>query len=290
MIAHSFEYLSPASLPGAIDVLAQDPGATRILGGGTWVIPDLNRGLITPRRVLDLGRVGLAEIGLDGCTLRLGAMTTYADVLRSELVRDHAALLCTMAAGVTGGRQVTQQATLGGSTIAARPQSDVPATLVALEAMAVLAGPRGERHVTVKDLLVGPMRTVITADEMLIRLEVQSTAGLRHGYFKLKRGGSSWPIATAAAVASLDASGVCRSICLTLGGVSNVPVTVDVAAVMVGHRPTAELVAAAADQSGASVTDPWGDVLAPASYRAAVAAPVARRALTQALLSVDGSA
>jgi hypothetical protein len=41
--------------------------------------------------------------------------------------------------------------------------------------------------------------------------------------------------------------------------------------------------AEAAALAGRSVVDPWGDLLAPAAYRAAVAAPVARRALTSAL-------
>jgi aerobic carbon-monoxide dehydrogenase medium subunit len=290
MIAHHFEYLSPADLTEAIDLLAQHPRDTKILGGGTWVVPDMNRGLINPQRILDLGRAGLNGISLDGSTLRVGAMTTYAEVTESALVRDHAALLHTMAAGVTGGRQLTQQATLGGSTIAARPQSDVPATLVALGARAVLGGPHGERHIPVKDLLVGAMRTAISPDEVLTSFEIESTLGLRHGYFKLKRGGSSWPIATAAVIARLDKSGACGSISLTLGGVSSIPIAVDVRDVLANQRPNARLVDVAAAQAGVAVTDPWGDVLAPASYRAAVAAPVAKRALTQALLGVDRSA
>jgi aerobic carbon-monoxide dehydrogenase medium subunit len=284
VIASQFDYLGPRNRADAVSLLSRDPEGTTILGGGTWVVPDMDRGLIHPRRVLDLGRSGLAEITLDGSAVQIGAMATYASILDSPVVREHAQLLHTMAAGITGGRQVTQQATLGGSAMAARPQSDAPATLVTLNADAILVGPRGERRVRSADLFTGAMQTATFPDELLAGFEFASTAGLNHGYFKLKRGGSSWPIATAAVSANVDASGACISISLSLGGVSATPVGVDLGTSLVGQLPTLELIDIAASLAARSVTEPWGDVLAPASYRAAVTRPVARRALTAALL------
>jgi hypothetical protein len=59
-------------------------------------------------------------------------------------------------------------------------------------------------------------------------------------------------------------------------------VQVDVASVLAGERRTPELLAQAGALAAAAVTDPWADVLAPAAYRAAVAGPVARRAIEAA--------
>jgi hypothetical protein len=80
-----------------------------------------------------------------------------------------------------------------------------------------------------------------------------------HGYVKLKRGWSSWPIATAAAVAR---DGTLRR--LVLGGVAGTPVEVDLTTRVpaIGER--------------------WEDELAPAAYRAAVAGPIAARAAAKA--------
>ena len=57
----------------------------------------------------------------------VGATCSYADLLASDLVGRALPLLSLMAAGVTGGRQIQGQGTIGGSVVAARPQSDVPA-------------------------------------------------------------------------------------------------------------------------------------------------------------------
>jgi carbon-monoxide dehydrogenase medium subunit len=77
---------------------------------------------------------------------------------------------------------------------------------------------------------------------------------------KLKRGASSWPIATAAALAQ---DGVVTR--LVLGGVAGTPLEVDVA------------------RGVPDIEDPWDDELAPGSYRAAVAGPVAARAMRKAI-------
>ena len=127
------------------------------------------------------------------------------------------------------------------------------------------------------------MRTVLAADELLTAVTIPSWAGWGVGYVKVKRGGSSWPIATAAALARRDVDGRCAEVRLVLGAVAARPVGVDVSGALVGRAPEREDVAAAARVAAAALTHPWDDALAPASYRAAVAAPVARRALMMAL-------
>lgn len=285
MIPHRFEYLVPGSVDDAVSRLAEDPEGTQILGGGTWVVPDLNRGLITPRRVLDLRRAGLGGIELAGSTVRLGAMATYADVLASPVVSQHASLLGQMASEVTGGVQVTAQATLGGSAAAAKPHSDAPAALAALRAVAVVAGPTGERRLGADELFVAALHTAIAPDEILTGFEIPSCAGAHAGYFKLKRGGSSWPIATAAVVMAIDDAGACASVSLALGGVAAVPVPVALGEVLNGARLTPELIEAAGRRASTAVTEPWSDVLASGDYRARVAGPVMKRALRQVMPS-----
>jgi carbon-monoxide dehydrogenase medium subunit len=283
MIPARLEYLMPRSVEDAVSLLAEDPDATQILGGGTWVVPDLNRGLIRPRRVIDLRRAGLRGIELSGSTVKLGAMASYADVLASPLVSEHLPLLTQMSREVTGGIQITAQATLGGSAAAGKPHSDAPGALLALRAVAVLSGPHGERRLGVKQLFTGPMQTAIGPGEVLSGFEIPSWAGARAGYFKLKRGGSSWPIATAAVVLTLDDAGVCASASAALGGVGAVPIPVELGSILQGEPVTPALIDAAGRYAGAAVTEPWSDVLASGAYRARVAAPVMKRALSRVM-------
>lgn len=282
MIAERFTYAAPRTSEEAVQLLAADPTGARVLGGGTWAVPEMNRGESRPRLVVDLRHTGLAGIRADGDRVHVGAMCSYSDLLASDLVGRELPLLRLMAVGVTGGRQIQGQGTIGGSVIAARPQSDAPAAVVALGGEAVIAGPGGERRCTPAGLFAGAMQTALTPGEILLRFEFPRAEGAACGYYKLKRGASSWPIATAACLLRTDADGRCSSVTLVLGAVAPTPVSVDLSGVLVGEPLSEGLIAEAARRAGAAVREPWGDVLAPAEYRAAVAPVVARRALSAA--------
>jgi CO/xanthine dehydrogenase FAD-binding subunit len=285
MIAQPFTYSAPTNVAGAVELLATDPEGTRVLGGGTWVVPDLNRGIIAARHVVDLRRAGLSGIQESDGIVRVGATVTYAGLLASPVVRRRAPLLQEMAAGITGGRQITLHGTIGGSAAAARPQSDVPAVLVSLEADVLVLGPDGERRLSAADLFVTAMGTSLQPGEIITAFELGTAREAAHGYVKLKRGGSSWPIATASAQLALDERGRCTDVSLVLGGVAATPVRVDLTADLLDEVATDEALAAAARTAARSVPEPWGDVLASARYRAAVVEPVARRALQRAATS-----
>jgi len=256
MIPAHVAYEMPANADEAVALLAGEDA--RALAGGTWVVPELGSGVSRPAVVVDLRRAGLGSITQADGTVRVGATATYADLLASELVRERLPLLHEMAGGITGGWAIRGQGTIGGSLAAARPQSDVPAVLVALGAIAHVSDTGGGRSVPASELLMGPMRTGLAPGELLTALEIPHQTGT-HGYVKLKRGASSWPIATAAALA--DGGRVTR---LVLGGVAGTPVEVD-------------------PDGAPEIGEPWDDELAPGAYRAAVAGPLAARAVRMAM-------
>ena len=239
--------------------------------------------------MLDLAGVGLGSItALADGGLRVGAMCTYRDLLGSRETAARAPLLALMAAQITGGATIRNQATLGGSLIAARPQSDAPAVAVAARAVGLVAGPGGERRIPAHELFAGAMRSSLAPSEILCALELPAAAA-GNGYQKLKLTAGSWPIATAAACMELDEEGRCCSATLTLGAVSATPLQVAVEPALLGRTPTAPALRAAAALAARAVTAPWSDALAPGSYRAAVAAPLAHRALAAAALDAAGA-
>jgi xanthine dehydrogenase YagS FAD-binding subunit len=107
-----FEYTRPASLAEAAERLSA-PGA-RPMGGGTDLVPQLQRGIRPATEVVDLRGLGLEGIAPDGEGVRIGAATRVADVGRDPDVRVRFAALAQAAAAV-GSPQLREMGTVAGN-------------------------------------------------------------------------------------------------------------------------------------------------------------------------------
>jgi carbon-monoxide dehydrogenase medium subunit len=258
VITHPFSLFVPGSLDEALAIASQLGGDVSPLAGGTVLVPEMNRGAMRPGVVLDLSRCGLAGVS-EGL---IGALATYRQLAALP------GLVGKVARGITGGAQIRNRATAGGSACCANPSSDVPALLVALRAtLVVRSAAKGERRVPSESFFVDAFQTALLPGELLVSIELPALdPGSRAGYAKLKFGESSWPIVTALAV--LGPRGRAR---VVLGGAAAVPLAVEVG--------TAEEAAQAVSEA---LADPWSDVLASADYRRKVAPVMARRAMEAA--------
>jgi CO/xanthine dehydrogenase FAD-binding subunit len=226
--------------------------------------------------VVDLVAAGLSYVEPRDGGVAVGAMTSYAALL-SGSQEAVPALLRAVALGVTGGPQIRNRGTIGGSASYANPSSEVPAALVAHEAVLRLSSALGHLLAPAAAYVVGAFATVRRPDEVLTEVVIPSLPeGAYAGYSKLKLAEGSWPIATAAAVAVRD-----RPVRLALGGVAATPVEVEV-----DRPPTAgpdqTWRAHVREQVQRALTEPWSDVLADAAYRSDVAPVVAVRAVLAA--------
>jgi carbon-monoxide dehydrogenase medium subunit len=236
------------------------------------LIPSLTHRRESIGHVVDLADVGLGAIEDLGDRVRIGARVTYRELLRSEVVRDHVPLLARMAATITGGDQIRNQGTLGGSVSYGNPSSDAPGVVVASKAVISLHGSDGSREILASDFFIGPLRTGRSADEFVEHIDFPKYGEARVGYYKLKLSEGTWPIATASCVDDPDGMFV------TIGAVEATPFTVDLSEardVTGGARK--ELVRARVQ---AAVRAPLADVLADPDYRRDVAPVVALRAIT----------
>jgi CO/xanthine dehydrogenase FAD-binding subunit len=266
MITRHFSYHAPRSAEEAAAILAEADGETEIIGGGTWVVPEMTNGTRRPSRVVDLRQSGLKRIAREDGSIVLGAQTTYRDLIDSELIAERLPLLRTLALGITGGSQVWNRGTVGGSACYANPQSDIPASLVALGATLRLRHARGARTVSAGDFFRGAFAADIRPGELLEEIVIGEDEGQRGGYYKFKLSESSWPIVTAAFV---DHDGAR----VALGGVQAAPVLVDL-----DSTESAAIEAAV----NAAVTEPYDDALADGEYKRSIAAVIARRAVEAA--------
>lgn len=282
-------YSAPTDLDGVLRALEGADERTVVVGGGTMVVPTMTHGHLAPTAIVDLVRSGLTGIAEeDGATV-IGAMTTYSSLLAGEWGREPGhplELLVQAASGITGGPQIRNKGTLGGSAAYANPSSDVPGCLVALDARVRLASSRGVREVPAAEFYLGAFRTDRRHDEVLCALVLPRGEATAWGYVKFKLVESSWPVVTAAA-AVLPGGGLRVGV----GGAADRPVRLDLPAPVQGtddpawRTTVADGFARALRARGAVPVD---DVLADARYRTDITPVIVARSVARALQGAQG--
>jgi aerobic carbon-monoxide dehydrogenase medium subunit len=276
VIRHRFEYRAPRAVEEAIEILAAAGDDCAVLGGGTWLIPNMTFAASQPKIVLDPTHLGLSSIIESDDEVLIGARVTYHAVLNSLIVRTHLPLLAKMSEQITGGMSIVGQGTIGGSACYANPSSDVPACLLALRARLQLRSIRGTREIDVAEFYRSPFATARQADEILtVIVFPKMSAAATCGYQKLKFSMGSWPIVTAAAVAEADTAGWLFRV--AVGAASTTPVFTEQRLAADPRADELEVVS----RSCAHIDTEWFDELAGPGYRRSVAPSVVLKALLQ---------
>ena len=170
-----FEYLGPETIPETLALLNEYGRKAKVLAGGTDLISEMKWGEYKPDHVIALSHVsGLDNIGYDEKEgLKLGAMCKIAQIEKSDVIKRNYPLL-SQAASVLASMEIRNRATIGGNLCTAAPSADMPPSLLALEAKAVIATKDGERVLPLEEFFAGPKKTILNHDEILVRLEVPS--------------------------------------------------------------------------------------------------------------------
>jgi len=284
MYAPIFDYHRASSVAEAQQLLAAHPGA-KLLAGGHSLLPMLKLRLAAPSALIDIGRIAaLKGVTADGGGLRVGAMTTHADVAASPLVASHCGILAEAAARI-GDMAVRNRGTIGGSVAHADPAADLPTVLMAVGATMDIAGAGGQtRAVAAADFFLGMMTTALAEGEILTAIRVPAlAAGTGAAYQKFAHPASRYAVVGAAAVVTV-AGGVCSRAIIVVGGATATPVRLAaVEAALTGATLGTEAIAAAAAKTSEGLSgDLMGDLFASADYRRHVAGTYVARAVTAA--------
>ena len=178
-----WSWLHPRSLEEAAALLAEHGDEAMVVAGGTALClspPSKDR-----LALVDLGRVGAAEVALEADAAVLGAMVTPETLARSRaLDRVGGGMLREVGAGI-GPRPVRNRATVGGNVIRAFPWSDLPAPLLALGAEVELLGGGGaRRRVSADELFASQPRNALRPGELLAAVRVGIDGPGRAGAFR----------------------------------------------------------------------------------------------------------
>jgi carbon-monoxide dehydrogenase medium subunit len=282
VIPAPFDYLKPASLTEAVQAYQQAGEDAKILAGGQSLLPILRLRLAYPELVIDLGGIGeLAGVTDDGDAIVIGAMTTHADILGNELVKQHAPLIA-QATETVADRQVRHRGTFGGSLAHADPAGDLPAVALALDAELRVHGPGGERSIAAGDFFLDYLTTALAPGEILTSIRIPKLGeGWSTSYEKLNRVAQAWSI-VAVAAAVHRSNGTITEARIGLTNMGPVPLrAVATERALAGAPATAEAVSSASAAAAEGTSAP-SDQSGKADYREHLVTVLTRRAVQHA--------
>ena len=169
-----FKYLSPTSVEEAISFYGQHSETSKFVAGGTDVIVKLKEGWMEPDFLISLKKIKeFSELHKNEATkeLSIGALVTHAVLEKSLMIKNEYPIIYDAVSNI-GSLQVRNVGTIGGNLINAVPSADGAVPMIALDGVALLHGPEGERSVEVKDLFVKPYETVLKPGEILKKITI----------------------------------------------------------------------------------------------------------------------
>ena len=158
---YDFSYKNASSVDDAINThKSSEDGA--FLAGGQTLLPTLKQRLAQPSDLIDLSGIGsLSNIEV-GEVVKVGAMTTHAEVATSKEIQKALPALSDLAEGI-GDPQVRNRGTIGGSVANNDPAADYPAVCLALNATMTT----NKREIKADDFFTGMFDTALDEGELI---------------------------------------------------------------------------------------------------------------------------
>jgi CO/xanthine dehydrogenase FAD-binding subunit len=274
-------YVRPTTIDEAIGVLGSQGG--RILAGGTDFFPAQGDRPVTGL-VLDISALdGLKGIEIGPERIRIGARTTWSEIAAADLPPAFDGLKA--AAREVGGWQIQNLGTIAGNLCNASPAADGVPPLLALDAAVELAGPAGRRILPLDQFILGPRRTALAADEMMIAVLVPRPADGASARF-LKLGARRYlviSIVMVAAEVTLDDDRRVAHARVAVGSCSAVARRLPALETALAGAATADGLAALVQAEHLAPLQPIDDGRATAAYRRDAARTLVGRALDACL-------
>jgi carbon-monoxide dehydrogenase medium subunit len=260
MKAPPFAYVRAGSLDEALRLWRQGGPEAKLLAGGQTLLAALAFRLSDPGTLVDITGVSeLRGITQAGNAVRVGALTTHAELGASELVRRHVPLLAE-AVPLIAHPAIRNRGTIGGSLAYADPAAELPACAVALDAAIVARSAAGERRIPAAQFFTGLYATALGEHELIQAIELPiAKADQRSVILELARRSGDYAMAGVAIVAQL-ARGVLGEPRVVFFGIGETPVMAGGAMAALAGKPVTAEAISAAQAALATDLDPPADL------------------------------
>ena len=267
-----FAYYQPLTLKEAFGLMEKYEGRARYVAGGTDAMIRIKQGVWQPEALISLRWIEeLRGIRKTGISLTVGSMTLWRDIETDPLVLEFCPALAEAASQVANP-QIRNVASVGGNLCNAAPSADGAPPLMVMEAVLIVAGPKGEREVPISNFFEGPGRHCMGPGEVLKAIVLPqnsiSSDVLHTGMAFLKTGRVTQDIAVANVAVYLEMQGdICGRCRVSAGAVGPVPLRLrGVESFVEGKAMTSELLQEVQTKTAAEVT-PITDVRSTETYR-----------------------
>ncbi len=281
-----FEYEAPASVAEAVRVLSRPNGSARPLAGGTDLIDQIRMGRQQPQVVVDIKKIPeLNVLELSATGLRVGAAVPCYRIYGDERISAAYAALAD-SARIIGGIQIQSRASIGGNLCNSGPAADSTPSLIALGAVAFIAGPKGQREVAVENFCTGPGKNVLEPGEFLVELRFPVRPAHSGSHYRRFIPRNEMDIAVVGVGASvvLDKAGEkFVSARIALGAVGPTPLFAKAAGdLLAGQSVTDDNIQRAAD-AARSIARPIDDMRGTKEFRLEITGVLTRRVIAEAV-------
>jgi len=241
----------------------------------------INKKQLSPKVLIYIGECGLTYINDNGDTLRIGATTSFTDLLHSSRIKEKVPLLAEAVSHI-GSPAIRNMGTVGGNLAIGSPASDSATALLALGASLNLISKTETRIVGCDDFFIAPGQTVLRPDELIQEIIIpKTTIGAKWGYRKLgRRKGQSISVVSAA-ICCHAVGTKCNGARIALGAVAPTPVLAsEASSLLEGESVEKDLIDKVAKKAAHEI-DPIDDVRSSAWYRRRVSEVLVKRLLLQ---------
>ena len=212
-------YFTPRTIQEAFDAYSE---GSRIVAGCTDFFPALVRGQ-EPSAVIDVSGVeGFRGITEDSEGWRIGAATTWTDILSADLPDCFDGLKA--AAREVGSIQIQNAGTIAGNICNASPAADGVPPLLTLGAQVETVSPSGRRNLPIEDFITGVRDVDLSDGEFVSLVRIPRPVDRSRSSFR-KLGSRKYlviSIVMVAVLAEFDRNGILDEIRIAVGACSPV--------------------------------------------------------------------
>jgi carbon-monoxide dehydrogenase medium subunit len=278
-----FEYFAPRFLNEALSLLANERQKAKILAGGTDLIAQMKDGRTNPAVIIDIK--GIPELNRlemsEDETLHIGAAVPITKIIAFSPIIERFSVLH-QACSLIGSTRIRNRATMGGNICNATPSADSSPPLLCLGAKAIVARLEGTRVLTLENFFLGPGKTSLAPDELLVEIQIPMPSAHSAGCYLRHTPREEMDIAVVGVATFLvldPRHKICQEARIALGAVAPTPIRVPQAeALLAGKSLSKEDIGKVAEQV-AEVASPISDIRSSAEYRRELLKVLTRRTI-----------
>ena len=283
-------YQRASTVSEAIDLLRAGGEGARVLAGGTDIIVQARERTKTVDSFVDVKHIPelmqFSYSASDG--LSIGAATPVYLLYNDDEIKTHYPALVE-AMSVIGGTAIQGRASLGGNLGNSSPAGDTLTSMMAIGAVAQIAGPNGERDVSVAEFFTGPGSNVLELGEFVVTINFASPAAGSGAAWQrfIPRNEMDIAVVNCGSYVQLDGDTVTDAR-VALGAVAATPIMVPAAAEALIGRPISDETIAAAAQASHDAATPIDDMRGSIKQRKHLSRVLTQRTLDTAVERARG--